>query len=198
MVKAMSDEGYELAELTLRLFNFRVEDWDMPFDRKALRRLRVLADQGDASAQCLYAKAGRKWRKLTNKKHRKYVSLAAAQDHPMCLMHRGSLLRDQGRLEDALAMYHKAARLGNHKMQLYLVADYAKGKHGFPLDLGKANCWYEIAKRPEFDTGEAAIHSPRLNYWTRKAKEKGVRQYDNYDPNTWCQATTGDVTVLPD
>lgn len=109
-IKSFADEGYELADLTLRLFEFGAEgEWYRFFiDSKAWQRLKVLADQGDSSAQCLYVKAGRKWNRLTQKKVRKYTALATQQ--------------------------------GNHTMQLSFISDYARGRSDYSLDLGKAYC----------------------------------------------------------
>ncbi len=190
LIKQMSDEGYELAELTLRLFDIRPKDWDMPFDKEAWLRLRIIADQGDASAMCLAAKAGRKWNRLTNDTYMKYVERAAKQEQPVCMMYYASHLEKQGKIniDDSIKLQEKSARLGNHSMQLILVNDYAKGRRGLPLDIGKAECWLEIAKRPEFDTGEAATYNPNLRRWTRLANEAGRNnKHIKYDPNTWCQ-----------
>lgn len=189
LIKGFADEGYELADITLRLFNFSQNHWkwNKTIDKKAWRRLRVLAEQGDGSAQCLYTIAAVKWDRLTDKRRGKYSRLAAENNQPYCLMYEAARLKRLGELDEAYKMYAQSARLGNHTMQLILVSAYAQGYLGYPLDLGKAYCWIEIAQRPEFDTGQAFTKKSRLVRWTRLAKEQGIQSYSVYDANSWCE-----------
>ena len=191
LIKQMADDGYEIAELTIRLLNIRGIDWNMPFDREAWGRLKVLADQGDAAAQCLYVWAGAKWDKLSSRKRAVYRERSASQHFPGCARHYATKAHREKRYADAISLEIVAAKLGNHTSQLQLTSGYASGRGAYPLDLGKALCWYAIAQRPRYDTGKSSTYPPRMFIWSRKAKQQGITSYIPYNPDSWCEHPSG-------
>ncbi|MES9844459.1 MAG: hypothetical protein ABW131_07415 [Candidatus Sedimenticola sp. 6PFRAG5] len=191
LIKQMADDGYEIAELTIRLLNIRGIDWNMPFDREAWGHLKVLADQGDAAAQCLYVWAGAKWDKLSSRKRAVYRERSASQHFPGCARHYATKAHREKRYADAISLEIVAAKLGNHTSQLQLTSGYASGRGAYPLDLGKALCWYAIAQRPEYDTGRSITYRVDMKDQTQMAKKKGITSFTPYDPDSWCEQPSG-------
>lgn len=185
--KSRADEGYELAELALRLFDFPDGVRNPDFDREAWNRLKVLANQGDAASQCLLVYAGGAWKKLSRKRRDHYRMLSAEQKFPGCARHFAAMASREKRWKDLIRFEINAAKLGNHTSQLLLISAYAQGHRGFPLNIGKARCWYQIAQRPEFDTGRSSTYRARLSMWERDAKSKGLSTWARYSPQSWCE-----------
>lgn len=88
--RSMSDEGYELAHLALRVFEPSTGHMHNPMS--ALRRLSELARQGDVGAMCMIsdialrlpARGGINW-SLQEKEGRAWMRVGAEAGHPECL-----------------------------------------------------------------------------------------------------------------
>lgn len=187
LVESMAEKGIETADLALRLLDVRPGSWGMPLDRNAYRRLKKNVSAGDASAKCLMVLVNKKWRRETQRTEDSLVTQAAAEGHPTCLMYKAGMVAASGEIDRAHRLYKEAAKGGSHPAQLWLVSSYAQGIRGYPLNIGKARCWFTIAQYPEFDTGESSSYQPVLARWIREAKERGVEDVTTYSPKSWCE-----------
>ena len=187
LIESMADQGFEVAALAMELLNVRRGDWDMPFDYLAYHRLKQLASEGDIAAICLQVMVAYHWERESKHVLEELIAKGAEAGHPTCLMYQGRLFEAAGDLKRAGEFFEKAAKAGNHFMQLWLVSSYSRGIKGYPLDIGKAKCWFEISKNPKFDTGESSYYRSLLSMWVKEAEEKGVTEDKNYTIYSWCE-----------
>jgi hypothetical protein len=193
-IKSKASDGYELAELMLRLFDFSgSHPPENKFDPDAYKRLKSLAEQGDASSQCLYVLAAQRWKKFSVNSYqaKHYVDLAAEQNQPLCLMYKAVKLFDQGAGELARELYEKSARLGNNISQSSLILKRISGGLGYSKNIGKAICWYQIATKPEFDTGRGRASRTIVFSTIHRLRDEGLSSYRAYSTQSWCQDFVG-------
>ena len=79
----------------------------------------------------------------------------------------------------------KAANMRAQPALLFLVNVYARGRHDYPLDIGKAQCWFSLAQQA--DTGKTISMRGYLNRWMRMAKEKGATDNIKYNYEQGCE-----------
>lgn len=210
LILDMAQQGFEVADLAYQLMNINPNISSgrhhlLPWEWGTYRRLRKLADRGDPSAQCLAALVISRWR-LDMRDYERYVVSAAEAGHPFCTNILSGLLtiltgphgsmkppywqtipKNDKKGRELLLL---AAKLGVQRARLYLMSSFAHGSRGYPLNIGKAKCWYKLAKQG--DTGAASSERPNLLWLIQQAKEKGADVLEEYDPEQWCE------TKLPD
>ncbi len=205
LIQNMGRQGFEVADLAYQLLNISPaissgRHWLMPWERSAYHHLRRLADQGDPSAQCLTALVIQRWQ-LDMSDYERYVVQAAKAGQPYCTNILSGLLQitigpkgpwpmpywqtlpkddRQGR-----ALKLLAAKKGVQRAQLYLVSGYVRGIWGYPLSIGKAKCWFYLAKRA--DTGATLTAKTLFNWQIKQAEAKGLNVSEQYDPKQWCE-----------
>lgn len=209
LILDMANQGFEVADLAYQLLNISPtissgRHWLMPWERSAYHHLRRLADQGDPSAQCLTALVIQRWH-LNMSDYERYVVQAAKAGQPYCTNILGGLLQitigpkgpwpmpywqtlpkddRQGR-----ALKLLAAKMGVQKAQLFLMRAYGYEIWGYPLDLGKAKCWFILAKKG--DTGATLTDKTYLSMLINRAKREGhSSDFLEYSPESWCQKIT--------
>ena len=190
LIDEMGRKGFEPAELALRLFDFAPGSWRMRFDRRAYQQLKALAESGDPSAQCLTFKAIRKWKVNQDEELVwRYIKQAADQDHPACTATMALAYLD-GHPPYAKNPHFwkklilKGGMLGDQIARLMIARAYGNGKRGFPLDIGKARCWFLLAE--ESDTGKS--DRSYLLWWEKKVNDQGLmKNIHLYSPEDFCE-----------
>ena len=172
LIESMADQGLEVAGLAMELLDVRPADWDTSFNYLAYHRLKQLALGGDISAICLQIMVAYKWDREPKHVLEELISKGAAAGHPTCLMYQGRLFEAAGDVKQAGEFFEKAAKAGNHFMYLWLVSSYGQGIRGYPLDIGKAKCWFEVVLNPILDTGQTITYRTLLTWREREAREK--------------------------
>ncbi len=205
LILDMAKQGFEVADLAYQVMDINPNvssgrHYLLPWEWGAYRHLRKLADKGDPSAQCLTAHVIGRWR-LNMRDYERYVVRAADAGQPFCTNILSGLLTvytgPHGPMKppywqtipenDSKGRELKllAAKMGVQRAQIYLMDSFAHGSRGYPLNIGKAKCWYRLAKQG--DTGAASIERPNLLWLIRKAEEKGIDVSERYDPKQWCE-----------
>jgi hypothetical protein len=167
-IRRMANEGFEVAYLADRLYNF--ERLGIPSFRPdyadSWNRLKELARQGDSSAQCLFAFVAAEYRSFNQDpptRHDEevlgshYRKAASEQDHPYCgwlWAGNDSRIDEQQRirLEAACAREQVVA------CQTSRAARYAEAR-GVPKDRVKGLCWLAKAR--------SSSSSLRIENWFR-------------------------------
>ena len=62
---------------------------------------------------------------------------------------------------------------------------YSQGIKGYPLNIGKANCWFTLAEQA--DTGATLTEKSTLIRRIQQAKENNIDVTEQYDPKDWCE-----------
>lgn len=205
LILDMAKQGFEVADLAYQLLNIGPtvnsgRHWLMPWERSAYHHLRKLADAGDPSAQCLAALVINRWGlDMRNSEH--YVLQAANRGHPHCTdvlsgllkVHIGphgplqtpfwqTIAKDDVRGKELNLL---AAIKGDQSARLYLMRVYADGSQGYPLNIGKAKCWFTLAEQA--DTGATLLEKPNFIWLAQQAQKKGVNVSEEYDSKHWCE-----------
>lgn len=151
-IKQMAEKGFEPAALALKLFDIEHTDLKKS-DRSAQMRLEQLAEQGNPTAQCLYAlywehhdlqdEKGERWRR--------YVTQASDHGVARC-MHRRAISLERGNLQEQVNLKYEAAHKGDLYAQTGMAFYYYKGV-GVDKDLAKATCWAIEAQKSNTDWG---------------------------------------------
>ena len=152
-IHALAEEGFEVAWLAERFYNFnRFGYLDTPNGQHYWSRIKELADEGDASAQCFIWLSAEELQldgffkppkaDVDNRAH--YLKLAVAQGQPECTGSWGAYPnKDQKKhAENNL----QAAKKGCVRCQSRVSSFYMSGL-GLPKDLAKAWCWALEAER---------------------------------------------------
>lgn len=159
-VRALAAKGLEIAALADQLFDFDL--YGQPRDSLWLTRLtlgpwdrlRELALQGDAGAQCLFALAshdlkGRPVSVVTEDDATRLAKLfldqAAERKHPLCAAV-WAMERFPGDPVRHARANLEGAKAGCAVCQMRLYSFYSTG-HGVPIDLAKSYCWLQEAVR---------------------------------------------------
>jgi len=200
LIKGMGDKGFEVADLAIDLLDVKPGSWNRSFNQSAYKRLIGLAEEGDSSAQCLVTFVFRRWG-IKGDEYEKNILSAASADHGDCMYALGLLSMPASRKYQIIKMNEvkgrslilRAAKKGVQSAQLYLLNVYARGRNNYPLDIGKAHCWFTLAQRA--DTGKTISTKGYLNRWTRMAKEEGVINDNKYDPELGCEIFDTTVTI---
>ncbi|MEI8571816.1 hypothetical protein U737_20710 [Methylomonas sp. LW13] len=201
LILNMAKQGFEVADLAYQLLDVKYgmsgRHWLTPWEWGAYRHLRDLADRGDSSAQCLAALVIRRWQ-LSMTDYEIYVVRAAENGQPFCVYKMGGLLMppdfpgqktvlDEHKGAEFMLL---AAKKGVQEAQIYLMNSYAHGSRGYPLNIGKAKCWFSLAEQA--DTGATLTERSNLDWLIQQAQEKGIDVSDRYDPNQWCDTKLTD------
>ncbi|MDO8262214.1 MAG: hypothetical protein Q7T21_03205 [Gallionella sp.] len=151
-IKQMADEGFESAALALKLFDIEHSDLKRN-DTSAQKRLEQLAEQGNPTAQCLYAfywehynfqdERGERWRR--------YVTQASNHGVAHC-MHLRAISLERNHLNEQINLKFEAAHKGDLYAQSGMAFYYEKGL-GVEKDLAKATCWAIEAQKSNTDWG---------------------------------------------
>lgn len=147
-IKQMAEEGFEPAALALELFDIEHTDLKKN-DRSAQVRLEQLAEQGNPTAQCLYAFYWNHQDMLDEKglRWRRYV--AQASDHGVAhCMYLRSIYLEKGNLKEQVNLEFEAAHKGDFFAQSRMASFYEKGD-GVDKNWDKAVCWSKEAKKSE-------------------------------------------------
>jgi len=152
LIKQMADEGFDPAALVLQLFDIEHTDLRRN-DAAAQVRLEQLAEQGNPTAQCLYAfywdyqdrtdESGVRWRR--------YVIQASDHEVARCMNMRAVSL-EKGNLQKQVGLKFEAARRGDLFAQTGMAFYYEKGV-GVDKDLAKATCWAIETRKSNTDWG---------------------------------------------
>lgn len=205
LILDMANQGFEVADLAYQLLDVKYgmsgRHWLMPSERAAYRHLRALADRGDPSAQCLAALVISRWN-LNMRDYEHYVISASESGHSYCTNILGGLLTinigSQGHMpkpywqtipknnNKGRGLTLSAAKKGVQRAQIYLMNSFAHGSRGYPLDIGKAKCWFTLAE--EADTGATLTEKSNLAWLIQQAQEKGFNVSEQYDPKQWCES----------
>ena len=196
LILDMAQQGFEVADLAYQLLDVVPGKSGlhrlMPWECGAYRHLRQLADRGDASAQCLAALVISRWN-LDMRDYERYVVRAAEAGQTYCTFLLSVITNHSAKSWQTIPMNkHKsqelrvlAAKKGVQWVQIYLMNLYAQGIEGYPLNIGKAQCWYSLAEQA--DTGATLTEKSNLNWLIQQAKEKGSNISEQYDPKQWCE-----------
>lgn len=164
-VIALAEAGFEPAWLSLRLFDY--DHGNLSFYFKSYtddyaahwHRLKALADQGNASAQCLlpeltyeynsdhagFAKDMNLKDLPTNETDAdidRYRDAAAAQGQSYCLRYAAGKAIRQGNDKKGMEIIRECAYDGTSACEESLALDYLTGSDGLPKDKAKGLCWY--------------------------------------------------------
>ncbi|OQW75620.1 MAG: hypothetical protein BVN35_08190 [Proteobacteria bacterium ST_bin11] len=201
LILDMAKQGFEVADLAYQLLDVKYgmsgRHWLMPLEWGAYRHLRDLADRGDSSARCLAALVIRRWQ-LNMKDYEFYVVRAAKAGQPFCVYKMGGLLMPPDFPgQETVLDEHKgaefmllAAKKGVQEAQIYLMNSYAHGSRGYPLNMGKAKCWFSLAEQA--DTGATLTERSNLDWLIQQAHEKGIDVSEKYNPKQWCETKLSD------
>jgi len=205
LILDMAKQGFEVADLAYQLLDINPNISSgrhtlMPWEWRAYRHLRKLADQGDSSAQCLTAWVISRWN-LDMHDYERYVIRAAEAGQPYCTNILSGLLTIHFGLKGSMQPPYwqtipkddprgrelklLAAKMGVQRAQLYLMSVFADGRQGYPLNIGRARCWLNLAEQA--DTGEHLSEKTTFNWLMQQAKEKGIDISEQYDPKQWCE-----------
>jgi hypothetical protein len=162
-IKQMAEAGFEPAALALKLFDLEHTDLKRN-DATAQMRLEQLAEQGNPTAQCLYAfywdhqdlldEKGQRWRR--------YVIQASDHGVARC-MHLRAISLEEGNLNEQVNLKFKAALKGDLYAQSGMAFYYDKGV-GVDKDLAKATCWAIEAQKSNTDWGRGIYGSMEFVY----------------------------------
>lgn len=202
LILDMAKQGFEVADLAYQLLDISPaissgRHWLMPWERSAYHHLRALADQGDPSAQCLAALVIARW-DLNMQVYERYVVSAAKAGQPFCTYKMGGLLMPPDFPgQQTVLDEHKgaefmllAAKAGVQEAQLYLMSSFSHGSQGYPLDIGKAKCWFTLAEQA--DTGATLSEKTTLNWLIQQAQQKSINVSERYDPKQRCETKLTD------
>lgn len=210
LILNMAKQGFEVADLAYQLLDINPgissgRHTLMPWEWGAYRHLRKLADKGDPSAQCLAALVISRWQ-LDMRDYERYVIRAAEAGQPYCTnILSGLLTIHTGPHGPMQVPYWQtipendfkgrelkllAAKMGVQRAQIYLKSSYAEGIRGYPLNIGKAKCWFTLAEQA--DTGATLSEKTTFSWLIQQAKEKGINVSEQYDPKQWCETKLTD------
>jgi TPR repeat protein len=210
LFREMAEDGFEVADLALRLYSIRTAD-EMLRDPAAMKRLKALAAQGDLSAKCFYGTYAWRGDRATFDRMEllPYIIDAADGGHPYCTGALASFLRGDGalpphyedwiriqknparRVSQALELEERAARAGDLRSQSSLALRYRLGKD-VSLDYGRARCWAAIAVQT---SGSAplvvndAISLENGIRWVVNMEKYDSSQISKYREDSWCTET---------
>jgi TPR repeat protein len=154
-IRAMAAEGFEVAYLADRLYNFErngIPSFASDY-RTHWRRLKALAKDGDPSAQCLFSHTAVEYRAFNLEPPTlddmavlapQYRKAAASHGHPYCswLSIAGSGETDETRITQ-IAM--RCAKAGVTVCQRSLASRYRNGR-GVKKDSARGFCWLTKAR----------------------------------------------------
>lgn len=202
LILDMAKQGFEVADLAYQLMNINPNISSgrhhlLPWEWGTYRHLRKLADRGDPSAQCLTALVISRWR-LNMRDYERYVVSAAANGQPYCTYLMSGLLSPPSNgwqqtpldKEKSATLLLLSAKMGVQRARLRLRSLFADGRQGYPLNMGKAKCWYKLAKQA--DTGATLSEKTTFGWVIRQAEAKGIDVSDRYDPKQWCETKFSD------
>lgn len=184
LFRKMADDGFEVAYLTLELFDIRYSDLPQKYPR-GMDRLKDLAKQGDASAQCLYGLYGGLFEaEAENEKaHKEYINASAKQGHPACSASYGLMFTNSKKEE--IEWIKKSAEAGDMIAQLTLADTYARGIDLSP-NFSLARCWANEAVI-QSKTVYAKSNTQNILWLEEKAKRQGVKvDIKLYKPGVNC------------
>ena len=198
LILDMAKQGFEVADLAYQLLDINPgissgRHMLMPWEWGTYRHLRKLADKGDPSAQCLAALVISRWN-LNMRDYEKYVIAAYKAGHPYCTFLMIAVTNSPARPWQQIPadvrkkmkeLESLAAKKGVQWVQLYLMRSYGQGINGYPLDIGKAKCWFTLAEA--VDTGATLTARSSLAGFKHQAKKKGLNVSEQYDPKQWCE-----------
>lgn len=198
LILDMAKQGFEVADLAYQLLDINPgissgRHMLMPWEWGTYRHLRILADKGDPSAQCLAALVISRWN-LNMRDYEKYVIAAYKAGHPFCTFLMSAIINSPPKpwqqipvdVRKSEKLRVLAAKKGVQWVQLYLMSSYAQGINGYPLNIGKAKCWFTLAE--EANTGATLTEKSYLTRHIQQAQEKGFNVSEQYDPKQWCES----------
>ncbi len=174
----MAKDGFEVAYLTLELFDIRYSDLPKKHP-KGIDRLKELAKQGDASAQCFYGLYGNFFESgpVSENMAKEYTKVAARQNHPACLASYGITFADSK--QEEIEWVRKSAERGDMIAQLMLAGAYVDGK-GIPQNFSLSRCWANeaiIQSETIFAKSHAQGMRVAEDLAERKGKKVVIKQY---------------------
>lgn len=175
-IRKLAEEGFELAWLAEKFYDFdRMGFRDTPDAERYWRRIRELADGGDASAQCFVWRSAPELRSNGFFKPSlddvssgpRYLELAAAQGQAQCSGDWGNYRYENEPAKRAeLNLY--GARKGCAECMARVRVFYLNGL-GLPQELAKAWCWALEAEHTN-DSGMYASERQSIRWVIAKSK----------------------------
>lgn len=194
-IHAMAEEGFEVAWLAERLFDFHRGGFprSSPEGIHYWNRLKALAVAGDASAQCLIWRAAPELNKFggafvpeedVKVARYQFVEKAAAQGHPLCSGDWGNYhYQDDPERRAELNLY--GARKGCLECQFRASGYYLDGS-GVQADLSKAWCWTLEAKSLSDSVEAERYLRIRRGFITGNLRQP-LEQLTHYRPGSNCE-----------